>query len=325
VVHQRDQRGDRADRECRAAFGERVKHHARLEAVAQRQRRSQQEGQRHMADQPGDVEQRGDAEHAIGFGQPDPVAVDLCRERDIAVAVHRAFRQAGGAGGVDQQRDVIRAEADRGRALAAMAGDHLGQRAGAGAGRGLRRQRAEHAGIVAGLIVAGGRGQHLNRRVLGQRRLHGFDEGFRMSDDQLRRAVREQQAQFALAVHRVQRHRDRAGLPGRNQADDEGRHVLQHQRHAVAVQHAIGDQRGGQRITAGIEFGVTQRAVEIVDRRAVRRTRHSGTEHRQRVVMLDGRRGRAVRRVLAQPCGIGGHRRAPSANADRSMRRRPRR
>ena len=76
-----------------------------------------------------DVKQRQHADHALdrvvalGARRPAPDVVDRHRRSQIAVAEHRALRQAGGAAGILQQRDIVGVKLRPCRRLAGAVGE----------------------------------------------------------------------------------------------------------------------------------------------------------------------------------------------------------
>ena len=224
-------------------------HHHRRAAPGRRQ---------HAVDHAGDVEEGHHAQRdRLGADMaPQRAADDVGHQR--AVGVHAALGQAGGAGGVGQQHQVVGPGEVRSRRQAG--GQRVGPAGGAlGQGRlGLQQRlhRRRHRqvridpAIRAEHVVPAGHQQRAQALRLGQARVglaHHLGQLGR-ADDHLRVRIGDVVAELVGAVHRIDRHHHRVGAHHRVQRDDELRAVLHEQRHPVAAAHALRLQPAGQRL-----------------------------------------------------------------------------
>ena len=208
-------------------LADRVHDHPGLEPVVDHQRARHEQRDPDVADQGGDVEQRRDPEDGVPGGELHPVPVGLGVERHGGVGAHRALWHAGGPGGVAQHRHVGGIRLGRlGLAAAVRAEDLLEVQ------RPLRvppLRPAEQPLVVAGLPVERGAGDHgRDRGLTGADDLFG-DRLVQVVQAQQRAGagVGEQVGQLAVLVHRADDDGRSAGLPRRQQRDDERRVVLQ--------------------------------------------------------------------------------------------------
>ena len=150
--------------------------------------RAGQQRQPDVRDEPGDVEERRDAEDHVVAAHADPVAVGLRAEDDVAVGVHRALGRPRRARRVGQERDVVGRQAGIRRRLAGVGARELAH---------LARRDDVRTEVPATAAHATSRPQRLERH------------------ERHRLAVLEQRAHLALLEHRVDRHRDgaRASTP----------------------------------------------------------------------------------------------------------------
>ena len=302
MVHHRHERGDRGDREAGPTLRRRVEHDTRVEAEGEGHCAGGDDGDEEMADEAGDVEEWRDAEHPHPIRQAHPVAVDLGVPGDVAVGVGGPLGQARGARGVDEEGEVAGRRLMGGRLLAAMAGQQRPEVLGPLAGD--CGKIAEETRVVPRLEVEG-RGRQHDARNEGPRlvRQGGDDVAIeRVVADQGRRPrIGQDEAEFALAVHRVDRHHDAAGLPGGDHGDEEIGDVLEIDRQAVARRETPRDEGGGKRVAFDVDLAVGQGRVEIMDGRTVGRARDGGAEHRQRVGKILPRLRRHMGRIEFQP------------------------
>ena len=96
-----------------------------VEAVKEHEWGAGQQHQPDVRDEPGDVEERGDAEDHVVAAHANPVAVGLRAEDDVAVGVHRALGWPRRARRVGQERDVLGAQDGIGRRLAGVGAREL--------------------------------------------------------------------------------------------------------------------------------------------------------------------------------------------------------
>ncbi len=145
---------------------------------------------------------------------------------DFAMADHHAFRQAGGAGGVDQVRLMLR-QADERRLAVRVAGQFR---------QVLFQAPARHAfGQLAQGVEQGG-----------------------VAEQQAHAAVFDHVLQAFQRVFRVQRHVGAAGLEDRQQADDHFQRTLQCQANPHLRADATLAQHPGQAVDLGIQLAVAQ-------------------------------------------------------------------
>ena len=104
-----------------------------IESVEEHQGRPGEHGQGEVPDQPGDVEQRGQAEDCVLITEVEPPLVDRGREDNVAVGVGGSLGGAGGARGVDHQCDVVAGEFQRRRHLVPVSSQQVQQANAAGA------------------------------------------------------------------------------------------------------------------------------------------------------------------------------------------------
>jgi len=123
----------------------------------------------------------------------------------------------------------------------------------------------------------GGAGHHVAPHLVVQR-LQG--------DQHRRTGVLEQVGELPRAAHRVDRDHHAAGLPGREHADQELRHVLQVDREPVAGGEAVREEPAGERVALGVELLPAQDPVEVRHRDPRRIGRQPGAEHLQRARVL---------------------------------------
>ena len=109
-VHQRDERGDGADDECRPPFQKGIERHLRLEAIGQHNAGGFGEGCDELQFETRDVEQRRDAKYSRLRGYLEMRAANFNIRHEIAMREHRALGYAGGSGRVQQEADIIGAE-----------------------------------------------------------------------------------------------------------------------------------------------------------------------------------------------------------------------
>ena len=184
-----------------------------------------------------------------------------------AMRVQRALGLAGGAGGEDHQRGIVRRGVGR-RELVGRARDRLVQ-----AERALARSvDREH------------------QRKLRQRgaRLGQLRQPLRVGDDGLHAGVLQPVGQRIDAEQNRQRHRDRAHLVDRDMPGGRLRRLRQQHRDAVAARDAVRGERVGEPVRGLAQpaerdlFGPAVRA-HVQDREPVRHpARPSGRTHRRR-------------------------------------------
>jgi len=110
AAEQRDEGRDGGHRERRAVQRREPACFADVEAIEQDQRRAREHGERDVADEARDVEQRRQSQDHVAAREIDPPFVDGRREHDVAVRVHRALGIARRARRVDHERDVVARE-----------------------------------------------------------------------------------------------------------------------------------------------------------------------------------------------------------------------
>ena len=231
-------------------------------------------------------------EEQLGLGIEDVVlanaerldAVALAADRHVAMAVHRAFRRAGGAGRIEPEAVVVGGGRHGGKARLALL-EQFGQRARGTFG-------AQHA---ARLLLGGG------ERAL------DLAGKFRRVDQRGGAGVIDHEGVARRAQQRVERHRHDAGLDRAPEQIEEGRAVLHHHQQALAALEAELHQRVGAAVDIGGELGVADRAVGGVDRDlgAAALAEMAVDERRGDVVI--GREAQARRRGFGIP-GSGRHR-----------------
>ena len=253
-----------------------------------------------MPDRAGDVEQRRDAQDHVAGPDADPVAVGLGVEHDVAVRGHRALRRPGGSRRVGQKGHVAGSERRVLRCL--PPGEPARQRdqvLGARAAEPL--EGAEHALVAAGLVVKRRGGDH-QPHVGAADDLAGHAEvQVFVADKHGGAGVTQDLLKLALLVHRVDRDRDPAGLPGADHRDDELRDVLQVQRDPLAGGETRVGQRGRERAGLDIQLTPGQGGAEVADDRRVRVAADGGAEHRKRAAELRLDVVRLTRVVAGEP------------------------
>ncbi|MDF9802754.1 hypothetical protein M2436_001301 [Streptomyces sp. HB372] len=269
---QRHEGGGRADGVGGAVGGEGLQDDARLEAVGQDEGARVGDAGGELADHAGDVEERGEREVGGTLGDRVAGALAFGVDHDVAVGVHRALGGAARPGGVADQRHVGGGELPvlGGRVPGAGRGEQVvGEVVGAG---GREPLETEDAGVVHALEVqlAGGerdtevRGR---RRGVPQIRLPRPVRADQRGDP----GVREDVADLAGLVHRVEGDDGRARLPGAEQREDEVRAVLEHDRDPVAPAQPPGGEVSGHRVGQPVGLPVAQAAVEVGQRRVLGR------------------------------------------------------
>src|SRR5918911_2496250 len=88
--------------------------------------------------------------------------------------------------------------------------------------------------------------------------------------------------------HRIERHDAAAELPGRQQSDEELRHVLEVQRHAVAPRQPPRDKGSGQGIRGAVDLSEGEGLLKVVKERGI------GVRTRARPEHLDAVRARRL-------------------------------
>ena len=151
-------------------------------------------------------------------GQPAPLAVGLGVEHDVAVGVHRALGRAGGARGVGEERDVVGPERDRRRLPARGSARCSSSRSVVPSGA-ARSDAGERPRVVARLEVQLGRGDHGARPSVSadHRRRDVAVQALQADQHRRARVAAAGSVELPLAVHRVDRHHDAAGLPRADQ------------------------------------------------------------------------------------------------------------
>ncbi|GEM21856.1 hypothetical protein NS2_00950 [Nocardia seriolae NBRC 15557] len=224
-----------------------------------------------------------EAELAIGVGH---------EPHDVPMRDRHALGATGGAGGVDDVGDVVRAQ--RGAAV------------GIGDGRvgrvldipGLQRETVQQHGVQLGGRSASPRLLDLHRRV---------------GDHAGGPRVREHVGDAIGRVARIDRHVARTGLDHGQQRDDQIRRARQQHRHQRLRPRALADQPARQHIRAPVELGVGQLLVAEAHRDPLRVRGHGQVEQaRQGGVGVDERarhRGKRVGQSLGGPAQRGQRRR----------------
>lgn len=267
VRGERHERGRGAHGVGGPVLGERVQDDARLEAVREDEGARVREGGDQLADHARDVEERREPEVRAAFGDAESGALALGVVRDVAVQVRGALGRAAGAGGVADERDVVRARVAAFGRPVARAGD--GQEV-VGV-RGLRHDALEREDplVAPRLEVQFAGGEHdpygRVRRGLAQIRLPGSvraDQGGHVG-------VVQDVGDLARLVHRVDRDDGGARLVGGEQPDHEVRGVLQHEGGTVAAPEAARGEMPGDGVAELVEFAVAEAAVEVGDGGAV--------------------------------------------------------
>ena len=283
AVEQRDESGDGGHRERGPVPCHEAARLLGVEPVEQDQRAAREQGQAHMADQSGHMEQRRHPEDGVGVGQPDPSLIDGGGEHDVAVGVQGRLRLPRRARRVDHEGGGIAGQLDR-----------FGRLAGV-----LCHQRDE----VRHLEVAHARRsrQHARRfrarrqeiergrrdRVLHVRRRHGRARHVGvevvLADQHAAPGVVENLLELPLPQHRIARHDDRAAFPGRQHGHNHLRDVLHVHRNAIAGLGPVLLEGDGQGVGHRVELTRGQRAIEVVHQRGIgSATLQRGPEHLQR-------------------------------------------
>ncbi|CRM73735.1 hypothetical protein [Pseudomonas sp. 24 E 13] len=183
--------------------------------------------QRHQQALGGGVEvDRIKVQFAVVRAHAEALDHGLAMHGDFPLGHHHAFRLAGGAGGVDQVRLVLR-QADK-------------------------RQ------LIGRIIFQPGR---VIFQAPARQRVRQLAQGLehrRIAEQQADAAVFDHVVQAVQRVFRVQRHVGAAGLEDRQQADDHFQRAWQRQADPHLGADATFAQHPGQAIGAGIEFGVSE-------------------------------------------------------------------
>ncbi len=283
-VHQRDEHRDRPHGERGALLLDGVDGVGRIHAVHQHQRCTGQQRQGDVADEPGDVEQRCDAEDDVVWTDVDPVPVGLRVERHVAVGGHRALRWAGGPGGVRQESDRVGADLGRRHGPATEGHEHLRHVRGA---RALDAFDTAEGAAVRTLVLEFRRRDHgAHGGRLDDLRCYIGVEGLQRDQDR-GTGVAQDLLEFAFAVHRIGGHGDAAGLPRSELGDDELGHVLCIDRDPFTRPEPCVEDSGGECVAQFVEFTCGDPAVEVADDVGVRIAFDGRPEHRQRVVEFD--------------------------------------
>ena len=269
----------------RVVLGEGLQDESGVEAVGEHQGAGAVQAGTELADHAGDVEQRRETVQRRALAQRAELAQRGGVRAEVAVGVGGTLGRAAGAGGVADQRDVLEREARLRRRRSSGSG---GLEEVVRARRLFAGNRAEHTFVVAGLELQFARGERdLDRAVRDERADVAVPAGLR-ADERLDARVGQDVGELAVAVHRVDRHHDAAGLPGGDQCDDELRDVLQHDREPVAAGESGGGEVAGDAVGKLVQLAVVQPRVEVRDRRGVGDAR-DGTAERF------GQRGRCDR------------------------------
>ena len=138
--------------------------------------------------------------------------------------VQRALRLAGGAGGVDHQRRIVRRGVGR-REIGGGARDRLGE-AERAIGGPVGREHEQLRDLATDLVELG--------------------EPLRVGDDGLHARIRQSVAQRIDAKENGKRHGDRAKLVDRDVPDRRLRRLRQQHRDAIAARNAVRRQRVGE-------------------------------------------------------------------------------
>jgi len=252
----------------------------------------------HAAGQAGDVEegQHRQVDRVLRAAEPLHAADEGAHR--AAVGVHAAFGAAGRARGVGHDAEVVGAGGERAGAPVLREGIAPGGEAGAVQGHGRGGDEVGHrqvGGLAQGVGVGDDeevaqavaeQGTHLRQQVL----RHDGDAGL---------AVVDAVAQLLAAVHRVDRHHDRAGAQDGVEGGDPLRAVLQVEQDAVAGLHAGMLQPAGDALAVGQQFVVAHRGVVEHDGRLVGEAPGRDGE----VVEDVGLRQREVARQAGRPVG----------------------
>ena len=231
-IHVQDPDVDRGDgEELGDPFAaDRLKHDFRHEAAEQRERRAGLEPAVHDVVLAEHVEQRQEERQTVAL----LVAGAACRRahvrRDVVVRQGHALRDAGGAGGVEQYRGIVRLHG-RGAQRRVAAGEPV-----------LERDLVRLPALADDGV--------LDRRAFGSRHVR---EQLRGREQDLRSGVVDDVAHFLPLEDRVDRDHDRADLQPRQVREREGRNVRQIERDAVAAAHPVLAQRVGERRGAVVQ------------------------------------------------------------------------
>ena len=243
-----------------------------------------------MPDQPGDVEQRGDAEHAVAGGEPEPLAEVAAAVHHRLVGVHRALGMAGGPGRVGQHRNVAWLRGRAARALPGVGGHDAQQveRAarevigGPGAAPALTRSSSRACQSSSEVVITvSTRDCPEAMTSRGDRQVQAVQ-----AQERLRAGIGEQVRELAALVHGIDRDRGAAGLPGAEQADDEAGVVLHVKRQPLARPEAAVEQRERERVRGAVELADGELAVEVAQRDLARRPLGRGPEQLQHRAVL---------------------------------------
>ena len=155
-VQQSDVGGDAHDSEGRARARDGLQAALSLEAAEQRDRATGAVGGGKLGHKPGDVEQRRAAQDHVLSVQRHPAPEDLSVEAEIAMGVQRALRLAGGARGVDDERQLIRPQVNLGNQCPFESGQRLAPAVHSWGGRGCSNNEGmSHPGGRDGLAARG--------------------------------------------------------------------------------------------------------------------------------------------------------------------------
>ncbi len=246
-----------------------VAHHRfDVEALVQRDQIAALEAAQQDHGQGKDMEQRQHADHALdriafGLRLPAPDIIDRHRRGEIAMAQHGALRQAGGAAGILQQRDVI----GRNRRPLRRRCGAIDKAAEGHDGGVIRNRRLRDADLAPAVVLADDQAveqpvvEKLQRRRQQRREVAG--------DEHARAGIAELVGQCDFAVERAEMHDPGAGLQHAEEAHRMIRRIAEEQRDRMLRAIAGAQQGRGSRLHHRMKLGIADRAVAEFDRRPV--------------------------------------------------------